>query len=96
MRSLINAMNSVVVNGQVDRTNVAGIGLLRGSDLLLRSRLYAALALQACAYFCGITSCKHAHLHAAAIEQMRSIATGAPCWRPERPITGSLALACAT
>jgi hypothetical protein len=95
MRSLINAMNSIVVNGQVDRTNVAGIGSLRGSDLLLRSRLYAACALRACAYLCGIQSRKHAH-HASAIEQMCLIATGAPCWRPEQPFTGSLAFACTT
>ena len=94
MRSLINAMNSVVVNGQVDRTNVAGIGSLRGSDLLLRLRLYTAFALQACASVCGIKSGKHAHQHASAMEQMCSIATGVPCWRPERPMTGSLAFAC--
>lgn len=96
MRSLINAMNSIVVNGQVDRTNVAGIGSLRGSDLLLRSRLYAACALRACAYLCGIKSRKHAHQHASAIEPMCSFATAAPCWRPEQPITGSLAFACIT
>lgn len=96
MRSLINAMNSIVVNGQVDRTNVAGIGSLRGSDLLLRSRLYAACALRACAYLCGTKSRKHAHLHASAIEQMCLIALGAPVWRPEQPLTGSLAFVCTT
>ena len=96
MRSLINAMNSIVANGQVDRTDVAGIGSLRGSDLLLRSRLYAACALTACAYFCGIKPRKHALQHASAIEQMCSIATGAPCWRPEQPFTGSLAFVCST
>ena len=96
MRSLINAMNSIVVNGQVDRTNVAGIGSLRGSDLLLRSRLYAACALRACAYLCGIKSRKHAHQHASAVEHFMLTATGAPCWRPEQPITGSLAFVCTT
>ena len=96
MRSLINAKNSVVVNGQVDRTNVAGMGSLRGSDLLLRSRLYAAFALTACAYLCEIKSRKHAHQHASAIEQRCSIGTAAPCWRPERPMTGPLAFACTT
>lgn len=99
MRSLINAMNSIVVNGQVDRTNVAGIGSLRASDLggsglLLRSRLYAACALRACAYLCGITG-KHAQ-HAHAMEHLMSVAPGASCWRPEQPFTGSLAFACTT
>lgn len=98
MRSLINAINSIVVNGQVDRTNVAGIGSLRTSDLggyLLRSRLYAACALRACAYLCGIKPAKHAQ-HAHAMEHLMSIAPGASCWRPEQPFTGSLAFACTT
>lgn len=95
MRSLINAISSIVVNGQVDRTNVAGIGSLRGSDLLLRSRLYAACALRACAYLCGIKSRKHAQ-HAQTAEHLMFVAPGASCWRPEQPFTGSLAFACTT
>lgn len=94
MRSLINAIINVV-NGQVDRTNVAGIGSLRGSDLLLRSRLYAACALRACAYLYGIKPGKHAR-HAHAAEHFMSVAPGASCWRPEQPFTGSLAFACTT
>ena len=100
MRSLINAISSVVVNGQVDRTNVAGIGSLRasdlgGCDLRLRSRLYATCALRACAYLCGENPAKHVQRTQAA-EHLMSVAAGASCWSPERPFTGSLAFACTT
>ena len=48
MRSLINAITNFVVNGRLDRTNVAGIGSLRGGDLQLCPRFYAACAQPAC------------------------------------------------
>lgn len=95
MRSLINAINSVVVNGQVDRTNVAGIGSLRGLELLLGSCIYSGHALHA-AFLSGFKSIKPAHQRTFMAEQRMFAMAEAPCWHPAQPCTGSPAFACNT
>lgn len=95
MRSLINAINSVVVSGQVDRTNVAGIGSLRGLDLLLSSCLYSGRALYA-AFLSGLKSIKPAHQRLYMAEQRMFAMAAAPCWHPAELHTGSPAFACIT
>ena len=95
MRSLINAMNSVVVNGRQDRTNVAGIGSLRGLDLLRCSCLYSGRALHA-AYLSGLKSIKPAHQRTYMVEQRMFAMAEAPCWHPAESFIGSPAFACTT
>lgn len=92
MRSLINAINSVVVNGQVDRTNVAGIGSLRGLDLLLSSCIYSGRAFHA-AYMSGLKSIKPAHQRTHMAEQRMFAMAEAPCWHPAASFTGPPAFA---
>ena len=93
MRSLINAMNSVVVNGHEDRTNVAGIGSLRGLDLLRRSCLYCGRALRA-AFLSGLKSIQPTHQRTLMAEQRMFAMAEAPCWHPAQSIIGSPAFAC--
>ena len=95
MRSLINAINSVVVNGRQDRTNVAGIGSLRGLDLLLSSCIYTARALHA-AFLSGLKSIKPAHQRTQMAEQRLFAMAEAPCWHPAQSFIGSPAFACTT
>jgi hypothetical protein len=95
MRSLINAMNRVVVNGLQDRTNVAGIGSLRGLDLPLSSCIYAGRVLHA-AYLSGWKSIKPAHQRTLMAEPRRFATAEAPCWHPAQSITGSPAYAWTT
>lgn len=92
MRSLINAMNSVVVNGHQDRTNVAGIGSLRGLDLLLSSCIYSGRALHA-AFLSGLRSIKPAHQRTFMAEQRMFAMAEAPCWHPAQSYIGSPAFA---
>ena len=87
MRSLINAINSVVVNGRQDRTNVAGIGSLRGLDLRLCSCLYSGRALHA-AYLSGLKSIKPVHQRTHMVEQRMFTMAEAPCWHPAQSIIG--------
>ena len=95
MRSLINAINSVVVSGQVDRTNVAGIGSLRGLDLLLHSCLYSGHAHYS-AFLSGLKRIKPAAERAAMAEQRMFAVAEVPCWHPAAFTTGSPAFACTT
>jgi len=95
MRSFINAILNVVVNGRHDRTNV-GIGLLRGSALRLRSRLSAACAQPAYAYAAGMQHPMPAHPRAHVVESGTSATIAAPCWCPEQVLMGLLAFACTT
>jgi|CXWL01.1.fsa_nt_gi hypothetical protein len=95
MRSLINAMNSVVVNGQLDRTNVAGVGSLRGLDLLLSSCIYSGRALHT-AFLSGLKSIKPEHQRTALAEQRMFARAEAPCWHPAQPYIGSPAFAYTT
>ena len=95
MRSLINAMNSVVVNGRQDRTNVAGIGSLRGLDLLLSSCIYSGRALHA-AFLSGLKSIKPEHQRRHMAEQRMFAMAKAPCWHPAQPFIGSPAFAYTT
>ena len=95
MRSLINAINSVVVNGRQDRTNVAGIGSLRGLDFLLSSCLYSGHAFHA-AYLSSLKSIEPAHQRTPMAEQRMFAMTETPCWHPARPHVGSPAFACTT
>ena len=88
MRNLISAMNSVVVSGQVDRTNVAGIGSLRGLNLLLSSCIYSGHALYA-ALLSGFKSIKPAHQQPHMAEQKMFAMAEAPCWHSVSPSTGS-------
>ncbi len=92
MRSLINAINCVVVNGQKDRTNVAGIGSLRGLDLLLSSCIYSGRALHA-AFLSGLKSIKPTHQRMPMAEQRMFARAEAPCWHPAQSFIGSPAFA---
>ncbi len=94
MRSLINAINSVVVNGLKDRTNVAGIGSLRGLDLLLSSCIYSGHALHACVS--GLKSRTPAHQRTFMVERITFAMAEAPCWHPAQSFTGSPAFAWTT
>lgn len=95
MRSLINAKNSVVVNGHQDRTNVAGIGSLRGLDLLLSSCIYSGRALHA-SFLSGWKSIQPAQQRTHMAEQRMFAMTEAPCWHPLQSFIGSPAFACIT
>ncbi len=95
MRNLINAISSVVVNGRVDRTNVAGIGSLRGLDVLRCSCLYSGQALQA-AYLSGLKSMKPAHSRLLMAKHRVFAVAEAPCWHPAQPLTGLPAFAWST
>ncbi len=95
MRILISAINSVVVNGRNDRTNVAGIGSLRGLDLLLCLCIYSGRALHA-AYRSGLKSIKPAHQRALMAEQRMFAMSEAPCWHPAVSFTGPPAFAWTT
>ena len=95
MRSLINAINSVVANGLNDRMNVAGIGSLRGLDLLLSSCIYSGHALHAL-YLSGLKSIKPAHQRTVMAEQRMFAMAEAPCWHPAQSFIGSPAFACTT
>ena len=95
MRSLINAINSVVVNGRQDRTNVAGIGSLRGLDLLVCSCIYSGRVLHA-AFLSGLKSIKPAHQRTSMAEQRMFAMAEAPCWHPAQSFIGSPAFACTT
>ena len=88
MRSLINAIHSVVVNGRQNRTNVSGIGSLRGLDLLLSSCLDAGRALHA-AFLSGLKSVKPTHQRPLMVEQRLFAMAEAPCWHPAQSYTGS-------
>lgn len=92
MRSLINAINSVVVNGLNDRTNVAGIGSLRGLDLLLSSCVYSGHALQAL-FLSGWKSIKPEQQRPVMAEQRMFAMAEAPCWHPAQLFIGSPAFA---
>jgi hypothetical protein len=92
MRSLINAINSVVVNGRNDRTNVAGIGSLRGLDLLLSSCVYSGHALHAL-FLSGLKSIKSEHQRTVMAEQRMFAMAETPCWHPAQSIIGSPAFA---
>lgn len=94
MRSLINAITNFVVNGRLDRTNVAGIGSLRDGDLRLCPRFYATCAQHAYAHLPGMKHQMPAHPRAHMVESTRSAMAEAPCWRPEQSFIGSLAFAC--
>jgi hypothetical protein len=95
MRSLINAMNRVVVNGLQDRTNVAGIGSLRGLDLLRSSCIYSGRTLHA-ALLSGLKSIKPAHQRNHMAEQRMFAMAEASCWHPAQSFIGSPAFACTT
>jgi hypothetical protein len=92
MRSLINAINSVVVNGRQDRTNVAGIGSLRGLDLLGHLCLYSGHALHA-ACSSGFKSIKPTEQRPFMAEPSRFAMAEATCWRPAMSVVGSPAFA---
>lgn len=92
MRSLINAMNSVVVNGLEDRTNVAGIGSLRGFDLLLGSCIYSGHVLHT-AFLSGWKSIKPAEQPMLMAEQRMFAMAEAPCWHPAASFIGAPAFA---
>ena len=95
MRSLINAIHSVVVNGRQNRTNVSGIGSLRGLDLLLSSCIYTGQALHA-AFLSGLKSIKPAHQRTSRAEQRLFAMAEAPCWHPAQSFIGSPVFACST
>ena len=95
MRTSINAIINVVVNDRLDRTNVAGIDTHRGYGLL-RSRFYATCAPLAHAQLPGIKQQMPAQACALLVESRGSSMVSAPCWRLERPFTGTLAFACTT
>jgi hypothetical protein len=88
-------MNRVVVNGRQDRTNVAGIGSLRGLDLLLSSCLYLRHALHA-AFLSGWKSIPPAQQRTHMAEQRLFAMAEAPCWHPAQSSTGSPAFARST
>lgn len=92
MRSLINAINSVVVNGRQDRTNVAGIGSLRGLDLLLSSCIYSGHALHA-VFLSGLKSIKPRQQRTLMVEHRMFAMAEAPCWHPAQSFIGSPAFA---
>ncbi len=93
MRSLINAMNSIVVSGRQDRTYVAGIGSLRGLDLLLGPCSSVGRAASA-AVVTGLKPFKPVHQRSLRPEHGISTMSGMSCWHPERACMGSLAFAC--
>ena len=95
MRSLNHAINSVVVNGRNDRTNVAGMGSLRGLDLVLRSCIYAGPALRA-ALSSGWKSRKPARQRTPVAEQRLFAMAEAPCWHPAQSRIGVPVFACFT
>ena len=95
MRSLINAMNSIVVNGRNDRTNVAGIGSLRGLELLLGSCIYSGRVLHT-AYLSGLKSRQPARQRTPMAEQTLFAMAEAPCWHPAQSFIGSPVFACST
>ena len=95
MRNLISAINSVVVNGRNDRTNVAGIGSLRGLDLLLCSCVYTGRALHA-ASMSGLKSIEPMHQRTLMAEPRSFAMAEAPCWHPAQSFIGSPAFACTT
>jgi len=93
MRSLMNAIANVVVNGRQDRTNVVGKGLLRGCHLLRSSCFYEACAPKAFAIATGLKSHQPEQRLAHRAGQTVSAMCQTACWRPGQSLQRLLAFA---